>query len=236
MPNGQITPIEIMSFAASGKRGSNQTFFVMGTPSFWIQNQIQSDELGNENLYTSIFLHEFAHSQQNKNFGKKLQEFENEINFEIELDDNLVQKQMDGNLEYNQVMKAEINLFYNAFWEIDSVNSKKMSKKALSIYYARQTQYFIGTKERFKTYDDFFITMEGIGQYVAFIWLTNTKGANLDNETAVVGLRRNKKWWSQDEGLAMFLLFNKQNTNDIGKLMFGTDVITINKCIEGIAH
>ncbi len=236
LPNGQITPIKVMSFAGKGKKGSNQIFFVMGTPSFWKQNQIQSDELGDKNLYTGIFLHEFAHSQQNKNFGKRLQELENNISPEINLNDDMVQKEMEGNRKYNKAMKAEINLFYDAFWAIDSMETRRIANNALEMYKERQSKYFVGNKETLKLYDDFFLTMEGIGQYVAIAWLTNPKGANLNIEIAVNGIRRNKKWWSQDEGLAMFLLYNKQQQIAMGKSMFGSDLRTINKLIEGQFH
>ena len=50
--------------------------------------------------------------------------------------------------------------------------------------------------------------MEGLGQYSMFLWLTHPKGGNIERETAIMGVRRGGKWWSQDEGFALFLILD----------------------------
>jgi hypothetical protein len=51
--------------------------------------------------------------------------------------------------------------------------------------------------------------MEGLGQYTMYAWLIHPKGGNIAAETAVKGVRRGGRWWSQEEGLALFLALEK---------------------------
>ena len=74
--------------------------------------------------------------------------------------------------------------------------------------------------------------MEGIGQYIAVAWLTHPAGGNLEIKKAVKGIRRGGKWWSQDESLAMFLVYTKISNPELGKEMFGDNLNMINLLLE----
>ncbi|MBN4073041.1 DDE-type integrase/transposase/recombinase [Crocinitomix catalasitica] len=74
-----------------------------------------------------------------------------------------------------------------------------------------------------KELDDIFLSMEGLGQYVGVAWLIHPKGGNLPIEVAVKGFRRNGRWWSQDEGLALFLILNRLTNPNWKDDMFGKE-------------
>jgi hypothetical protein len=66
--------------------------------------------------------------------------------------------------------------------------------------------------------------MEGLGQYSMFAWLVHPQGANLSPETALKATRRKRKKWSQDEGLALFLILNRQQQpKQWAKYLFGDE-------------
>ena len=204
----------------------------MALPSFWKSKEVGSEELGDQNFYTAIFLHEFAHSQQSKNFGRQLDTFARTHDFENNLNDDMIQKEFAKDSLYVSNLTSEIQVFYDAYFSKDTSDLKRLVKKGLKMYKERQKRYFTGKKEIYKELDDFFLTMEGIGQYVAFNWLTSKEGANLSAQTAIEGLRRNKDNWAQDESLALFLIYTKISNPDLGKEMFDNELLYITDLIE----
>ena len=232
LPTNQRVPIGLMSFTAPISKGSEKAFFIMGVPSFWKNAKVTSKELGDKNLYTSVFLHEFAHAQQNKIFGVKLDQFERDNKFKFELSDDMIQEDFEKDSIYTIMIKTEIETFYNAFYSDDMSKTKQLTSKGLEMYNKRQKEYFVSDRAFYKTLDDFFLTMEGIGQYTAVAWLTHPKGGNLDIQKAIKGMRRGGTWWSQDESLAMFLIYTKISNPELGKEMFGSELNIINQLLN----
>jgi len=101
--------------------------------------------------------------------------------------------------------KKEIEIFYGS--TKTDVLEKSAVKEGLSFMKQRQHTYFKGRYENLHEIDNFFLTMEGLGQYSMFLWLKHPKGGNIKREIAIEGVRRGGKWWSQDEGFALFLIF-----------------------------
>ena len=80
--------------------------------------------------------------------------------------------------------------------------------------------------------DNFFLTMEGLGQYAMYAWLKHPKGANLPAEQVIAGVRRGKKQWSQEEGFALFLLLEKYSpASKWAPAMFGTKTESVTDLI-----
>ena len=207
LPDKSVVPINLMSFAAENSSDSSKSFFVMPLPGFWLQAGVSSKDLGLDNLITGVFIHEFSHSQQMQNFGKKITSFERETNFGVEFTDDIVQTIFSKDSIYSKLYYKEIDLFYK------SIENKRLKRqlvdKGLSVMKKRQKTYFKDKYENLKVLDNFFLTMEGLGQYAMFLWLTHADGGNIKREIAIEGVRRDGKSWSQDEGFALFLILDK---------------------------
>ena len=232
LPSGQKLPIAPLSFAVPIENENEKSFFVMALPSVWRSAKIESQQLGNSNFYTAVFLHEFAHSQQTKNFGKQLETFAKNWNFQSNLNDDMIQKDFNKDSLYTINLKKEIEIFYKAYIADDKAQFVKLTKRGLSMYKIRQEKYFDGEKKAYQELDDFFLTMEGIGQYVSFLWLTSNNGAKLTEQTAINGLRRKKDNWAQEESLALFLIYSRMNNLNLGKEMFNDKIFYITDLIE----
>lgn len=231
LPNRQIVPVGLMSFASELK--NQNAFFVMPLPEFWKKAGVESKELGLENLVTGVFLHEFSHTQQMQNFGRKISEYEQKYKFETELSDDIVQDYFEKDTAYNSAFREEVKLFYDAAAEKDKTKSAGSIKESIEKLRSRQNKYFIGDKAHFRKIDDFFLTMEGFGQFTMYLWLTSPKGANLSPEIALKGVRRGGKQWSQEEGLALFLLLNKLvKPENWAKSMFGNQTESVIELIS----
>ena len=108
---------------------------------------------------------------------------------------------------YSKLYDTEIDFLYNSIAN-NKLNRQQLDK-GLSIMQKRQKTYFKDKYENLEVLDNFFLTMEGLGQYAMFLWLTHTDGGNIKREIAIEGVRRGGKWWSQDEGFALFLILDK---------------------------
>jgi len=231
MPDKASIPIGLMSFAAEIPQEANKSFFAMPLPSFWMKSGVESKELGLENLITGVFIHEFSHSQQMQNFGKQITLYEQNNSFEVNFSDDLVQNIFQNNASYVKCYNQEVNLFYSA------INNNSLDKpflnKAIELMKRRQKKYFKEEYIELTEIDDFFLTMEGLGQYSMYLWLTHPKGANLKKEVAIKGVRRHKNWWSQDEGFALFLVLDCiSKSKKWAKEMFGNNTVSVTSLIE----
>lgn len=206
LPDRSVVPINLMSFAAEIPADSSTSFFVMPLPAFWMKSEVSSKELGLENLVTGVFIHEFSHAQQMQNFGKQMTAFEQHDDFGVQFSDDIIQDIYGKDTTYLAYYKKENELFHGSIK--NNALEKKSVREGLAIMKERQKEYFKGKYENLKPIDNFFLTMEGLGQYSMFLWLTHPKGGNIERETAIMGVRRGGKWWSQDEGFALFLILD----------------------------
>ena len=220
LPDKSIVPVGLMSFAAEIPNENNKSFFVMPLPRYWQMNGTTSKELGLDNLVTGVFIHEFSHAQQMQNFGKQMTIFEKQHDFGVEFSDDIVQHIFSKDSSYLTLYNAEVKRFYQSLQSIpiDTI----LIKDALQLMTQRQTEFFEGEFTGLKEIDNFFLTMEGLGQYSMYLWLSNAKGANIEKSAAIKGVRRGGRWWSQDEGFALFLILDKLTKPETwAKDMFG---------------
>ncbi|MCW3462581.1 hypothetical protein [Chitinophaga nivalis] len=235
LPNATKVPVGLMSFAAPFKNGNG--FFVMGTPPYWEKAGIQSQELGLKKMLTGVFLHEFAHTRQFNGIGRLVDSIEQQHAFTtINLTDDIVQDYFKKDSIYVREFQQEVNKFYEAAFTTDNTLFIKLVKEALSLLRQRQAKYFTGEKAVLKPLDDIFLSMEGLGQYTAVRWLIHPRGGNLSFDTAVEGFRRKRNQWSQEEGLAMYLVLNKLAPPDWEHDIFGSQPRFITDLLEAAVN
>lgn len=132
---------------------------------------------------------------------------------------------------YLKYYKKENELFYA------SIKSKNLDKQifneCLDIMKKRQQTFFKNQYQNLNEIDDIFLTMEGLGQYSMYLWLTHPKGGNIEKYLAINGERRGGKWWSQDEGFVLSLILDKprQPKNWVGQ-MFNDKTESILKILD----
>ena len=233
LPDGKQIEAGILSFAGTAEtvKGLQKAFFVMPLPSFWAKAGMHSQELGLEKLVTGIFLHEFSHSQQVNGFGKQVTALEKTHWPGTELTDDIIQQLFEKDSVYKQRYEQE-NAFLYALAEKPSADNRLL-KEALQAYRGRQQIFFSPNAEGLAATEDLFLTMEGLGQFSMYAWLTHPKGGAIPDATAIAGVRRGKKWWSQDEGLALFLVLSRlRSPAEWGGLFFGPKPVTVIQLLE----
>lgn len=118
----------------------------------------------------------FSHSQQMKNFGKQLSILEHNQIYKTAFTDNIIQDYFENDSTYANEFKCEVKLFYEAV--LANTVSEFEVKKVLAVeaLMNRQQRWYVNEYKIFKKIDDFFLTMEGMGQYLMYRWLIHPKG------------------------------------------------------------
>jgi hypothetical protein len=228
LPDGQELPIGLMSFAAPLDSMGQTAFFVMPLPDFWEKAGVTSKELGLDHLVTGVFLHEFSHTQQMQSFGKKMTDFERDHAFKVAFSDDIIQDYFENDSMYNKAFRQEVKTLYEAVAATPGPKQQALIREGMTMFERRQQQYFTGEQAILTPIDNFFLTMEGIGQYSMYAWLVHPQGGNVSAVTAIAGVRRGGKWWSQEEGFALFLILDKlSKPKHWSKGMFGNETICV---------
>lgn len=224
LPEGPDTPIALMSFANATE--ATGPFFVMAAPSFWAAQGLQ-DPFD----FTGVFLHEFAHTRQVRGMGKAIGPIDAAWPYPEELTDDAVQKHFESDPEYVAAYLAERDLLYRAA-EVPSIDeARALAADALAMMRKRQARWFTADKAMFVQIDNVFLAMEGVGQWTGHAWLRHPQGGALDRDAAIAKMLGRRKWWTQDEGLALLLVVDRL-LPEWPSLAFGDDAIGATELLE----
>lgn len=206
LPDGHTIDVGVTSFASRvGDTGDR--FFVMALPSVWDAAgiPISGDHLG----LTGVFLHEFSHTRQMGVLQPRFEAASKIYKLPDDFSDDSIQKHFQNDQAYAAAIEKETDLLYRAAEEPDLAKARALARQALALMEARQERWFVGEAAKLLPYDDIFLTMEGFGQWSAFAWLSEGKGGALTSAAAASKMRGSRRWWSQDEGLALFLVIDR---------------------------
>ncbi|MEP7028278.1 MAG: hypothetical protein ABI960_06760 [Candidatus Eisenbacteria bacterium] len=201
LPDSSRVPIQLMSFTSVAR--ASGPFFVMAAPSYWAQKGH-----GQEPGLTAVFLHEFAHTRQVRGFGATLGPIDSTWAYPEELDDDAVQTHFGSDSLYVAAYLGERDLLYRAAAADSLAEVRAIALRALAMIEARHARWFTGDKAQFATLDDIFLSLEGAGQWTGYAWLAQPDGGGLGREAAIRMLG-GRRWWVQDEGLALFLTVDR---------------------------
>ncbi|MBF2709779.1 hypothetical protein [Flavobacterium soyangense] len=225
LPDSTDTEVKVMSFASQLANGS--PYFVMPLTSYWLKNKVDDHGIGLETLVTCVFLHEFGHTQQLQSLNDigKVMEAYSKVYPNDNLNDDILQFYYKNDSIYLKDYKIEADLFRQAALTLDKNERINLTRTALQMLKVRQKKCFEKDGRDIAKMDDFFLTLEGIGQYTAFSWLIHPKGGNLSIDKALIGIKT--KWWSQEQGFdTIFLLSKFMKPKKIANYMFGKVLTT----------
>jgi hypothetical protein len=205
VPDGTEVDAGVVSFASQdGKSG--ERFFVMALPSVWRTAGLT--KLGDSGL-TGVFLHEFSHTRQLNSLKPVFEAAAAIYKMPDDFGDDSLQKHFQGNPAYVAAYQQETDLLYRAAAAPDPVAAKALARTALAAIEVRQKRFFVGDEAKWRPYDDLFLTMEGFGQWNGYAWLSDPRGGAMTAAAAQEKMRGSRKWWSQEEGLALFLVIDR---------------------------
>ena len=126
-----------------------------------------------------------------------------------DLTDDAVQARFGRDGYYVRAYRPEVELLYQAAAEPDATKAKALARQALDLIAKRRDHFFTGVDRPYLEIEDAFLTLEGIGNLAAYRWLTDAQGAAKDSATVLAAMRQGGAHWSQDEGLAVYLVVDR---------------------------
>jgi hypothetical protein len=204
MPDGAEVPVGPISFA-SGEGG----YFAMSLPSVWRSAGIDS-EFGLERMMTGVLLHEMMHIRQAELAARTMGGAAAAAGIADDaLTDDIVQERFGGDADYVAAFDRERETLFAAATAPDDTEARRLAAEGLALMRARRARWFTGDKASFAALDDTFLTMEGMGQWLIYDYFRSAAGGGLSAGDALRAVRRNGRWWSQDEGLALLLVVDR---------------------------
>jgi hypothetical protein len=208
LPDGKTAPFGVISFAAPVEHQAATGFFVISLPSVWRADGVQSG-LGLERLMDGVLLHEMTHTRQFYFVNPRMDQLTAQYKLSDDIGDDSLQEAFEKNPAYVADYQAETDLLYAAAAAPTDAEAKSLTRQALTRFRARRAKWFIGESEKWKPIEDVFLTMEGLGQWTAYAWFTDKQGPGLDPAKVLPEVRRKRNRWTQDEGLAIFLVVDR---------------------------
>lgn len=202
LPGGGDVPVGPVSFAAPASADA-PGFFVMTLPSVWQAAGVNS-ELGLTELMDGVMLHEIMHTRQFPFVEPLLKA----LNAPDDLTDDSLQARWKDDAAYVAAFEAERDALFAAAAAADDEAARAGAAEALRLMRARRDAYFTGEDDVWAAYDDIFLTMEGLGQWIAYAWVARVR-PEMSRDALLTAVRRGGKHWSQDEGLALFLVIDR---------------------------
>jgi uncharacterized membrane protein YobD (UPF0266 family) len=213
MPDSTKSEVKLMSYTKPLFLNEDTTaFFVTPLPSYWKLKDIGDHGIGYDSLALIVFLHEFTHAQQ---IIKSHDGMDNIINDYLEknpkdaplFSDDMMQDFYEKDANYSKIFQKEVDLFYAACAEKDEIKQKNLARQAILLLEQRQKGILAKDKKDLAEIDNYWLTLEGLGQYSTYAWLTNPKGGNMSHEKALPILKT--RFWSQEEGFPICYLLAK---------------------------
>ena len=209
IPDGNAIPPRLATFAGNYGEGG-RSFFVMAMPSVWRAEERHRDEPNLDALVRSVFVHEMSHTIQTPVFGPRIDGLVARHKLPDDLDDDIVQKRFADRSGFAEAVDRERTLLYRVAAEPDGKRRRALAAEAVAAIKERRARYFTGPDAVYAELEDIFLTMEGVANWAAYHVAARERLAGTDALTLIRGRRR---WWSQDEGLAIFLALDALGTN-----------------------
>ena len=232
MPGGGTMEPGVTSFAMSDEK-SGDSYFVMSTPSIWGQALKSSNGLGSlELLMTAVVLHEATHVAQMPTYGKSVGRIAVANQLPEDFNDDTIQERFEKEAAFKESIGREVDLLLAAATVRDRAAAVRLAREARGLMKARQGRWFTGKDAYLTELEDVFLTMEGSAQWAAHQWLIDAKGGGVDPRAAFGSFAWRGKWWSQNEGFALFMALERLAPGKWQRTAFGDGSKTVLQMLD----
>jgi hypothetical protein len=207
LPDGGSVPVQVASFAAPFD-DNRQVYLAMALLSVWQAAGVESG-LTLETLMTAVLVHEMTHTEQFAAYNPLIDGLIARWDLGADITDDAVQDRFGAAPEVSASIDRERDLLFAAAFAPSDEEARALAREALALIEARNAAHHVGADAKYAEIEDVFLSLEGSAQWAAFAWLTDERGAGYTAEEALPLFRRGGKKWSQDEGLAIFLVVDR---------------------------
>lgn len=209
LPNGSSIPVREMAAAFPYASGSGRTEagFVLALPEVWREKRPAAEHPHLEAEIMGVASHELVHTLQLPHVVGRVEELESRYEVPDDLGDDVVEERFGGTPAFREAYEAETDLFYRAVSEQDESRARELAARALERVRAREARFFTGDDAVYRELDPLFLNMEGTAVWAAYRLSRTDPEYDIGIDDPAEDRRRNS--WSQDRGLALFLLVDR---------------------------
>ena len=177
-----------------------RAFFVVALPSVWRKDPRIGPDEDVHAFLSGVLVHEITHTVHIVDVQRRIESIGRRYSLPKKLDDDFLQAQFSADAGYVAAYRREADLLSKAYHEADAAAARGHVREALGLAERRRREFFRGDKEYFAEVEPVFLAMEGVASWAA--WSTDPRAP--DDPIAF-----SSKFWSQQEGLLLFLLLDR---------------------------
>lgn len=202
LPDGNEARTVTTAYARGSDGGP---YFVMSMPSISQHEGVKGGVLGLGPLMTAVLLHEATHVLQMSTYGEALATVAEEYGLPESYGDDTVQERFEHDEAFSSSVAEEIELLFSAAAADNLGQTRRLAREARNKIRARHERWFVDDIAYFSKWEDLYLTLEGSAQWVGYTWVVGQVG----ERDALEGFGRRSKWWTQNQGLALFLVLDR---------------------------
>lgn len=231
LPNGTDIPAEIMA-AAFHTQDRKTTFFALATLDLWRRHPQASKDPQLEKRLLGVVLHEIMHTRQLPYVDRRIAELKKRFDIPTQVDDDMIENNFKDVPGFREAFNAERDLFYRAVAETNPARRRTLIDQALGMARQRRERFFTGTNQPYAEIEELFLNMEGAAEWARFKLHQAAPGNRLSDAEIISFIRGRENSWSQDMGLALVLLLEKEVPGWQRQLL-GPEMASPLKMLEG---
>jgi hypothetical protein len=162
-----------------------------------------------DELFLGAAAHELTHTRHLVYAMPQIKRLRDRHKLPESLNDNLIQQEFEANEEYKQLYNEERKHLSAAILASNLDDCRQAVQQALSVSQKRKNRFFISDKEGYSHLEDVFLAMEGLAMWAQYRTARERAPAGEDWAKTLITLSERTDAWSQEEGLALFLLIER---------------------------
>lgn len=201
LPNGVPMAVE-MKASTSLYRNGRAAFFAMAMPSVWQTRHVNATTRAE--YLQGVFSHEMTHVRLLVPINRRVRELTRKHDLDYPLNDDVIQREFGPVGGFAGAVNRERDQFYRAALAPDADKLRREARRALAMMRQRRARYFSGAKAVYAEIESQFLLLEGVGQWASY--QLNKARAGGNHAEVVRLVRDDRRFWSQDQGLAILML------------------------------
>lgn len=188
---------------------TKKTFFITPVPSFFHTLAPPDQGIYLDLLLKGLNMHELTHTRQLPFVISQILEAQKKYKLPESIDDNSIERTFENNETYKALFFKEKTHLWNAAMTGNLDSCKSELKIALDLATERQRAFFIQENEGYKKLDDIFLALEGSAMWAQYKATMKYAPPGQSPQQTLFFLFQHGDSWSQNEGLALFLIIDK---------------------------
>jgi len=209
IPERDPMDVKTYSVAAMPVSDNKKAYFISTVPSFFHTLAPPDQKVFLDLILKGMNMHELTHTRQLPFVISQILEAQKKYNMPENIDDNSIQRIFENNEAYKAFFSKEKAHLWKAAMTKNLDSCKRELKIALELAAGRQRTFFVEENEGYKKLDDIFLALEGSAMWAQYKTTRKYAPQGQSPEQTLHFLFQHLNSWSQEEGLALFLIIDK---------------------------